>query len=343
MNDYTLLSRGPAAVLPRGARRRFAVALLAGAALACLPPQARAADAYPNKVIRLVVPYAPGGITDVSARVIAEFMTRRLGQQVIVDNHAGASGNIGVQLVAAAPADGYTILLVPDNNILINPRIYPSLPPDPMKDLAAIGKVGDTALVMLSSPSGQIRTVKDVIAAAKAAPEGLSFGTSGAGSNSQIVGEMLKQRTGANLVHVAYKGGGPAITDLMGNQIPLVVTAVAGSFPFIKSGKVRAIAVATPKRSASLPDTPTFIESGVPNFYYNSWLGLFAPIATPKAVIERLNAALNEVLPMPEVKDRFAEMGIVPAPATPQAFTHEIAGDFTRFGPVVAGLHISVQ
>ena len=300
------------------------------------------AQSYPTKPIRLIVPFSPGGITDSCGRVVAEHLSRRLGQQIIVDNRAGASGNIGSQQAAFADADGYTLLLVPDSNMLISPHVYKNLPYDPLKDFMPVGKVGDTALVMVANPSGP-KTLKEVSALARTQSGGLSYGTSGIGSNSHIVGELFKQRTGTNLVHVPYKGGGPAMSDLIGNQIPLVVTAVAGAVPHIKSGKLVAIAVPTPQRSASLPDVPTFIESGVPDFVYNSWIGLFVPIKTPKAILARLNAELNAMLQIPEARDRLNGMGIVATQSQPEVFAEEIRRDLERYGPIIRKAGISAE
>jgi tripartite-type tricarboxylate transporter receptor subunit TctC len=321
----------------------FMAAALGLAALAGVEPQASAQSAYPNKPIRLIVPFSPGGITDAGARVIAEQLSRRLGQQIIVDNRAGASGNIGCQQAALAEADGYTLLLVPDSNMLLSPHVYKSLPYDPIKDFVPIGKVGDTALVVVANPAGPIKTLGDVIAAAKAQSSGLSYGTSGIGSNSHIVGELFKQRAGINLVHIPYKGGGPAMSDLMGGQIPLVVTAVAGAVPHIKSGKLLALAVPTPRRSASLPEVPTFIESGLPEFVYESWLALFAPAKTPKAIVERLNADLNTVVMTPEVRDRLGGMGIVATTSASDTFAEEIKRDLARFGPIIRNAGIIAE
>ena len=316
--------------------RGFLAAILLGLSFAAQ------AQPYPTKPIRLIVPFSPGGITDSCGRVVAEHLSRRLGQQIIVDNRAGASGNIGSQQAALADADGYTLLLVPDSNMLISPHVYKNLPYDPLKDFMPVGKVGDTALVMVANPSGP-KTLKEVSALARTQSGGLSYGTSGIGSNSHIVGELFKQRTGTNLVHVPYKGGGPAMSDLIGNQIPLVVTAVAGAVPHIKSGKLVAIAVPTPQRSASLPDVPTFIESGVPDFVYNSWIGLFVPIKTPKAILARLNAELNAMLQVPEARDRLNGMGIVATQSQPEVFAEEIRRDLERYGPIIRKAGISAE
>ena len=314
--------------------KRF-IQLLAGIAFGILAAGVHAQGDYPTKPMRLIVPFSPGGITDATARVIAQALSVRLGQQMIVDNRPGASGNIGTQLAANAESDGYTLLLVPDSNILIAPHVYKDLPFDTVKDFVPVAKVGDTALVILANPTGPIKTLHDVMSLAKAQSGGLAYGTSGIGSNSHIVGELFRQRTGSNLLHVPYKGGGPAMSDLMGKQIPLVITAVAGAIPHIKSGKLVALAVPTPQRSESLPDVPTFIESGVPDFFYNSWIGVFAPAKTPKAIVAKLNSEMNTVVTVPDVREKLNGMGIVATVSKPDQFAEEIKRDLERYGPII--------
>lgn len=325
-------------------RRSFLTTLTLGvAALIAVHTGTHAQSPYPNKPVRLIVPFSPGGITDASGRVVAEALSRRLGQQVIVDNRAGASGNIGSQQAALAEPDGYTLLLVPDSNILISPHVYKNLPYDPVKDFVPVAKVGDTALIMVANPAGPIKSLRDVVALAKTQSGGLSYGTSGVGSNSHIVGELFKQRTGANLVHIPYKGGGPAMSDLIGGQLPLVVTAVAGAIPHIKSGKLVPIAVPTTQRSQSLPDVPTFIESGIPEFVYNSWIGLFVPAKTSNPIVERLNKELNAVVTTPEVKERLNGMGIVATVSSSERFAEEIKRDIERYGPIIRRAGITAE
>ena len=234
--------------------------------------QANAQSAYPSKPIRLVVPFTPGGVTDTSGRLIAEFLSRRLGQQVIVDNKPGASGNIGTQQVALSEPDGYTLLLAFDGTMVINPHLFDKVPFNTLRDFASVGKIGDAVLILVASPSSQLKTVKDVVDISKQTPQGLAFGTSGTGGTPHIAGEILKQRTGANLIHIPYKGGGQALTDVLGGNIPLVYTAIAGAVQYVKAAKLVPIAVSSAQRSKSLPDVPTFIESGLPNFE-NQFMG----------------------------------------------------------------------
>ena len=322
--------------------KRF-IHLLAGIALGILSAGVHAQSNFPTKPMRLIVPFSPGGITDASGRVIAHALSARVGRQMIVDNRPGASGNIGTQLAASAEPDGYTLLMVPDSNMVIAPHVYKNLQFDTVKDFTPVAKIGDTALVMLANPAGPVKTLRDVMALAKSQSGGLSYGTSGIGSNSHIVGELFKQRTGSNLVHVPYKGGGPAMSDLMGGQLPLVITAVAGAIPHIKSGKVVPIAVPTTQRSESLPEVPTFIEGGVPDFFYNSWIGIFVPAKTPKAIVTKLNDELNAVVSTPEVREKLNGMGIVPTVSKSDQFAEEIKRDLGRYGPIITKAGITPE
>jgi len=290
---------------------------------------------YPNRPIRLIIPFTPGGVTDTSGRFIAEQLSLKLGQQVIADNKPGASGNIGSQMVAAAEPDGYTLLLGYAGTLSINPLLNEKTPFDSVKDFAPIGKIGDAILIIVANNDFQGKTLADVISISKKDPNGLSYGTSGSGGTPHIAGELLKQRTGANLVHIPYKGGGQALLDLLGGNIPLVYTAVAGANQYVSSGRIKAIAVSSSKRSPSMPDVPTFTESGVKDFVIDDWVGLLAPAKTPKPIIAKLNQALNEILNSSEGKARLFVMGIAPSPGTPEKFGEEIKSDLVRFTPIV--------
>jgi tripartite-type tricarboxylate transporter receptor subunit TctC len=315
-------------------------ALLA-AALAAATMGAHAQDAFPSKPIRLVVPFTPGGVTDSSGRLIADFLGRRLGQQVIVDNKPGASGNIGTAQVLQAAPDGHTLLLAFDGTMVINPHVFAKVPFDTLKDFAPVGRIGSATLILVAHPDVPARTLQDVIALSKARP--LAYGTSGVGGTPHIAGEMLAQRTCAKLEHVPYKGGGQAMTDVMGGSIPLVYTAVAGAQGHVKSGKLKAIAVSGARRSGSLPDVPTFIESGIADFAVDSWVGLLAPAGTPAAVVARLNTELNAVLNDPAVKERLAVLGIEPTPGTPEQFRQQMQKDLAAYGPIVKAANIKLE
>jgi tripartite-type tricarboxylate transporter receptor subunit TctC len=313
--------------------RRIALTALLFTAIA--PSIGLAQSSYPNRPIRLIIPFTPGGVTDTSGRFIAEQLSLKLGQQVVAENKPGASGNIGTQMVASAEPDGYTLLLGYAGTLSINPSLFDKVPFDSVKDFAPIGKIGDAILILVANNDFPAKTLADVIAISKKDPNGLSYGTSGSGGTPHIAGELFKQKTGANLVHVPYKGGGQALLDLLGGNVPLVYTAVAGANQYVNSGRIRAIAVSSTKRSPSMPEVPTFIESGVKDFVIDDWVGLLAPAKTPKPIINKLNQALNEILNSPEGKAKLLAMGIFPSPGTPEKFGEQIKGDLVRFAPIV--------
>jgi tripartite-type tricarboxylate transporter receptor subunit TctC len=311
---------------------------------ACLLPLAAFAQGnYPDRPIKLIVPFAPGGVTDTSGRLIAEALSRRLGQQMIVENKAGASGNIGTQGVVNALPDGYTLVLGFDGTLVINPHVFSPFPFDTLKDLAPVGKIGDATLILVAHPSLPVKNLQELIAFSKKDAKGVSYGTSGVGGTPHIAGELLNQQTGSNLVHVPYKGGGQAMSDALGGNIPLVYTAVAGAHQYVKTGKLRAIAVSSAKRSSSLPDVPTFIESGVSGFDVSSWVGILAPAKTPRPAVDKLNRELNAVLTSPEIVEKLATLGIAATPGTPDDFAGQIKDDLARYGKVVKAAGIKAQ
>ncbi len=304
---------------------------------------AQAQIPYPSKPIRLVVPFTPGGVTDTSGRLIAEQLSKKLGQQVIVDNKSGASGNIGTQLVASAEPDGYTLLLAFDGTMVINPHVFEKVPFDTMKDFASIGKIGDAVLILVAHPGLNAKTLKEVVSLSQSQSGGLSYGTSGTGGTPHIAGELLKLKTNANLIHVPYKGGGQAMTDVLGGNIPLVYTAIAGAIQHVKSGKLHAVAVSSGQRANSLPQVPTFIESGVADFEINSWVGLMAPSKTPKAILDKLNSELNAVLSDTDIRERLNALGITAMPGSAQKFGDEVKRDLIRYGQVVKSAGIKSE
>ncbi|QHI99896.1 tripartite tricarboxylate transporter substrate binding protein [Xylophilus rhododendri] len=316
---------------------------LLGLALAAALPAAQAQHDYPNKPIRLIVPFATGGVTDTSARIVAEKLGQQLGQPVVVDNRPGAAGNIGTQLVAQAEPDGYTLLLGYDGTMVINPHVYAKVPFDTVKDFAPIGKIGDALLLAVVNPKVQATNLAELQTLARNTPGGISYGSSGTGGTTHLAGEMLRQRTGANLVHIPYKGGGPALADVVGGTLPMTFTAVAGAMPFIKAGQVGPIGVTSRQRAPSLPDTPTFIEQGLKDFEINSWVGLLAPVKTPRPVIDKLNQALNKVLAAPDMLERLNSLGIVAMPGPPEAFGAEIVRDLAKNKAVVKAAEIKLD
>jgi tripartite-type tricarboxylate transporter receptor subunit TctC len=317
------------------------LAVLALAAGVLVVPLAAAQD-YPNRPLRIVVPFAPGGVADNSARVIADKLGQRLGQQVLVENRAGASGNIGSEQVAKAAPDGYTLLLGFDGTLVVNPHTFAKMPFDTLRDFAPVTKLGDAILILVAHPSVPAKNVAELVAYSKTQPGGLAYGSSGTGGTPHLAGELLKQRTGANLVHVPYKGGGQAIVDVVGGQIPLTYTAIATAQQYVKNGRLKGVATSSEKRSASLPDVPTFIESGVPGFVVSSWTGIMAPAGTPKPIVDRLQKELAAVLADPDVRARYEVLGIEPVGNTPEQFTEQIRADLARWEKVVkqAGIRI---
>ena len=310
-------------------------ALAAAAAFTSLATPAQAQAAYPSRPIRLIIPFAPGGVTDTSGRIVAEYLSRKLGQQVVPDNRPGASGNIGSQVAATAEPDGHTLLLVLDGTFVINPHVYDKVPFNPVRDFAPVGKIGDSTIMLVAYPGAKVKSLAEVIALSKKEPGGLSYGTSGTGSITHIAGELLKQRSGANLTHVPYKGGGPAVADVLAGHIPLAFASAASIQGYLKSGKLVPIGVPSGKRSPQYPDVPTFAEGGVANFDINSWVGLVAPAKTPAPILQRLNAELNAALNDPTVREKLAGSGIGASPGTAAGFGDVIRNELALYGPVV--------
>jgi len=299
------------------------------------------AQDWPARPVRIVVPFAPGGVADNSARVIAEPLSQRLGQQVVVENRPGASGNIGSAAVAQAAPDGYTLLLGFDGTMVINPHVFPKTGFDTLKDFAAVTKLGDATLILVAHPSTGLKNLNELIQQAKTKP--FPYGTSGTGGTPHLAGELLKQRTGILLDHVPYKGGGPAVSDVVGGQIPLVFTAIASAQQYVKAGRIVALGVPGARRSSALPDVPTFQEAGVRDFDVSSWTGIFAPAATPRAVVERLRNEIAAVLKTDFVKERYATLGIEPVGNTPEEFAAQVKADLARWGQVVKSANVRME
>jgi len=315
---------------------RFALSL----ALSLIVVTAHAQE-WPQKPLRLIVPFAPGGVTDNAARVIAEPLSARLGQPVVTENRGGAGGNIGTAAVAQADPDGYTLVLGYDGTLVINPHVYTKIPFDTLRDFAPVTKLGDATLILVANPNAGVRSLKDLIQAAKTRP--FPYGTSGTGNTTHLVAELLKQKTGTKLEHVPYKGGGPALIDVVGGQIPLVFTAIASAQQYVHQGRLIALGVPSAKRSSALPDVPTFEESGVAPFDVSSWVGILAPAKTPRPVIDRLHKELAAVLQSPFVKERYAVLGIEPVGNTPAQFGEEIKADLARWADVVKAANVKVE
>ena len=313
--------------------------ILVASLLAALAGTATAQD-YPNKPIRLVVPFATGGVTDTTARVMADKLSQRLGQNVIVENRAGGSGNPGTQYVAQSPPDGYTLLLAFDGTMVINPFVFTKIPFDTVKDFVPVTKLGDAALVLVAHPGLGVKNFADLMAYSKANPGKLSFGHSGTGGTTHVAGELLKQRTGLDMTHIPYKSGGQAVIDAIGGQVPLAYSAVAGAHAHVKTGKLVGIGVSMPRRVSSLPDVATFIEQGVAGFDVSSWVGIMAPAKTPKAVTDKLGATIAAVLKEADVRERFATLGVEPVGNTSEQFGEQIKADLARWQKVVEAAKI---
>jgi tripartite-type tricarboxylate transporter receptor subunit TctC len=315
--------------------------LLALCSIAIAP--ARAQQDYPNRPIRLVVPFAPAGVTDTSARVLADKLSRVTGQQVLVDNRPGASGNIGTQQVASSAPDGYTLLLAFDGTMVINPFVFPKIPFDTLRDFAPVTKMGDAALVLVTHPSVPAKNLAELVAYSKANPGKLSFGHSGTGGTTHVAGELLKQRTGLDMTSIPYKSGGQAVADCIGGQVPIVYSAVAGAQAYLKSGRLNAIGISTSKRLPSLPNVPTFIEQGVAGFDVASWVGIMVPVKTPRAVVDKLNHDLVAALKDPELAARYETLGIDVVANSPEQFGEQIKADLARWSRVVEAAKIRVE
>ncbi|SNT24600.1 Tripartite-type tricarboxylate transporter, receptor component TctC [Noviherbaspirillum humi] len=308
--------------------------VLAAATLAALANLAMAADAFPTKPVRLIVPYAPGGSADIVARRISEDWGKALGVSMIVENKAGAGGNIGVDAVAKSEKDGYTIGLQ-TVSLAINPSIFPKMPYDTLKDLAPIGNVASSQHVLVVSNKFAAKNTKELVAAAKANPGKYSYGSAGPGSTFHMAAELFKSVAGVDILHVPYKGGGPALVDTIAGQVDMSFPVLSAAQPHVQGGKLRAIGVTGPKRSPLMPDVPTLAESGVPGYNFETWFMVFAPAGTPKPVIDKLNASLNKVLTNAALKERMVQEGIDPAPSTPEQAKAKLAGEMDIWAKLV--------
>jgi tripartite-type tricarboxylate transporter receptor subunit TctC len=293
------------------------------------------AQRYPTKPIRLVVPFAPGGSTDALARTVGQKLSENFGQQVLIDNRAGATGNIGTDLVAKANPDGYTLVMAFDATMVINPSVYAKLPFDPIKDFAPITKVAALPLILAAHPSFAPSNTKALIAFAKSNP-GINYSSSGHASTPHLAMLMFAQQTGTQFTHIAYKGGGQAVIDVLAGQIPLLATAIPTVQAHIKGGKLKGVALTSAKRHTSLPEVGTFAEAGLSGFDVAAWYGLLAPAGTPKPIVARLHAEVAKILSAPEMKERFlTTIGGDPVGGTPEQFAADIKADIARWGKIV--------
>ena len=313
--------------------------LMAGAALAA--STAFAAD-FPQKPIRFIVPYTPGGTTDLVARTVGQKMSEKLGQPVLIDNRGAAGGNIGMAAVAKAPADGYTIGFGAISTNALNPHVYKTIPFDPRKDFTAISLLGTSTIVLEVPAASPIRSVADLTAAARKQP-GMPYATAGAGTSMHLAGVMYAQAVGADMTLVAYKGSGPAINDLLGNTVGVMFDNLPASLPHIQSGRLRALAVAGPQRSPSLPNVPTMAEAGLPGYALEPWFGVYGPAGLPASVVAVLNQAIVEALAQPDVKDKLAQAGFSPKGSTPQQLESLTQSEYQRLGTVAHRAGMSAE
>ena len=293
------------------------------------------AQTFPTKPAKIVVPFPPGGPLDAVGRAIADKLTQAWKQPVVVDNKPGAGGNIGADFVAKSPPDGYTIVMGALSTHAVNPSLYPTMPYDAVKDFAPITLVAVTPNVLVVNPSLPVRSVKELIAYAKANPGKLSFGSGSTGSAGHLAGELFKADTGVDMVHVPYKGGAPAMQALLAGDTQLMFDNLANSMPQVKAGKLRALAVTTAERSKLAPELPTMAEAGVPGFDISTWFGLLAPAGTPAAVIARWNSDVTRILEAPEMRERLALQGAEAAPTTSQQFGAFIGSELAKYARIV--------
>ena len=322
---------------------RLKTAILLMAVAAALAASGVQSQTYSNKPIRLIAPYPPGGGTDLIARVISDRLAERLGQSVVVDNRGGASTIIGAELAARAPADGYTLLVATVSTLAINPSLHSKLPYNPARDFEGVSMLVAQPYILAVNPSVPANSVVQLIAYAKANPGKLTVASAGYGTSSHLANEMFRQMAGVDIVHVPYKGTGPAMTDLLGGHVLLTFGAIATARPYTQSGKLRGLAVTTVKRSAAAPDLPTIAESGLPGYETNTWNSLVVPRGTPRPIVELLNAAVVGILNRPDVRDQLVQQGVDPDPGTPAQLDAHVKAETARFARLIKTVGLRPQ
>ena len=308
--------------------------IFAGALILALAAAASAADKYPAKTVRLVVPFAPGGGNDIAARFVAQRLTEAFGESAVVDNRAGAGSTIGTDIVAKSAPDGYTLLVV-HNAIAINQTLYTKLPYDTVRDFAQVAMIGATTNTLVVNPGVPARSTKEIIALAKAKPGGLNYASTGAGGTAHLAMEYFRLETGTDITHIPYKGTAPGLTDVVAGQVQVMISALPGTMPFISAKRVIALATTGAKRSAFLPDLPTLGESGVAGYVFDTWYGLHAPAKVPKEIITTLNGEIVKALSRPEVKEQLFKQGIEAQIATPGEFTKHVRAEVAKMGKII--------
>jgi tripartite-type tricarboxylate transporter receptor subunit TctC len=300
------------------------------------------ADTYPGKAIRFIVPFPAGGPADVLARVVGQKLTAAWGQAVVIDNHPGAGGNIGMELAKSAAPDGYTLVLAPTGNLTVNPSLYAKLNYDPVRDFAPVTQLAAVPNILVVSSSVPANSVRELIALAKAKPGELNFASPGDGSIAHLAGEMFKSMAGVNMVHIPFNGMAPAMNNVLSGQVQVFFAGITTAMPQVKAGKLKALAVASPQRVASLPQLPTVAESGLPGFSAVSWYGVMAPAGTSPAVIDKLNREIVKILRLPDVKEALAAQGAEIIGNTPEEFAAVIKSETASWAAVVrtSGAHV---
>jgi len=319
---------------------KYRIAYLA--ALCVVFGVAQAADGYPSRPIRMIVAYPPGGGTDQVGRVMADQLSQTLGQNVVVDNRGGATGNIGTELAARAVPDGYTLLMGNVAPNAVNVSLFKKLGFDPVRDFAPVSLVAVTPNILVTNPSIPVKTVKELIAYAKAKPGALNFPSAGVGSSSHLAGEMLKSMTGISMVHIPFKGGGPALVAVIAGEVQIMFATMPAAMPHVKSGKVKPVAVTTAKRSQAMPDLPTIAESGVKGYEASTWYGLLAPARTPQAIVTRLHGDTVKILAGP-TRQRLEVQGFEPEGGTPAEFTAYIKSEIIKWAKVIKDAGIPAE
>ena len=315
--------------------------LILSVAVFCTGSPDAGAQGYPNRTLRMIVPFPPGGGTDILARIVAQKLGEKLGQQVIVDNRPGAATNIGMELAARSAPDGYTLLMA-SIGLAANPSLYQKMTFDPLRDLAPVTLVAMAPTVLAVHPSVPARTVKQFISLVQSKPGKLNYGSYGSGSGAHLAAELFKMTTGLDIVHVPYKGGGPAITGLMSGEVQMVFSSMLPVMPHLKSGRLAAIAIASAKRTAALPELPTFRESGI-DYETGTWFGVLVPTGTPREIVATLHTEIARIVKLPDVQERIAGEGADPIGNTPAEFQAFIKSEAAKLGKVVKAAKITVQ
>ena len=325
------------------AMKRCAVGAVIGAAVFAAAAGHAVAQAYPAKTIRLIVPFPPGGGSDTMGRIVGQKLGERLGQQVVVDNRPGAGGSIGADAVAKAAPDGYTLLLGSASEIAQYPNVNTRLPYDPQRDFAPITLVGNVPLLLVVHPSLPVRNVREVVALAQKKPADITYSSAGNGSTTHLAVELLNLMTSMKMTHVPYKGSVPAVTDLVAGNVQLGIPTMPAVLPFVRSNRLKAIAVSTAKRSSALSDVPTIAESGVRGYDATLWTGILAPAATPPAIVARLHGELVKTVALQDVKDALAKQGAEPAVSTPEQFSAFVRSELAKWAKVVKAADIRLD